>query len=470
VNIYSIKDGCQPNHANSIAYADACAARTVAQLATPIEVIGLGITGLSVVRYLLSIGIRPGVMDTRTDPAGLATLNELMPNHELHVGGLDAGRLKQAATIIVSPGLSLETPELRAAVARGADVIGDIELFARVCHAPVVAITGSNGKSTVTSMLRDMCSAADVVAYAGGNLGPPALDLLALPIPEFYLLELSSFQLEATHSLKTAASAFLNLSEDHLDRYADMNTYAAAKARIFDGAERCVVGPGVVVDVSGPLQRVERIEPSAGNFGIRIVDGRRWLADGHMTLMAIDELPVPGEHNELNALAALALGRAIGLPWKPMFAALRAFRGLRHRCELIGEAHGVRWINDSKGTNVGAAVAAVKGLASAGPIVLLAGGLGKGADFQPLADAARGRTRLVVLFGHDAPLISAALSPETKQTQVVDLQAAVRAAAAAAQPGDTALLSPACASFDMFDSFEHRGECFTVFVHQVLQS
>ena len=475
VNLYSIDRACQDTNADRSRPAWVGENLAVVPVAEPVEVIGLGVSGLSVIRYLLKAGLTPGVMDTRAAPDGLDELLRISSGLDLCFGKLDQRRLNAAKTIVVSPGVACDIAELQEAAANGAEIIGDIEVFARVAPAPVVAITGSNGKSTVTTMLRDMGLAAGRVVHAGGNLGPAALDLLELEVPDFYVLELSSFQLEITQSLKPIAAALLNLSEDHLDRYADMRAYVNAKMRIFNAAKHCITGPDIEVAAevmasagTASVQRICSGEPSAGAFGIRVIEGRRWLSDGHMTLMGADEMPVPGEHNELNALTALALGRAVELPWQPMFDALRAFRGLTHRCELVVLSDGVRWINDSKGTNVGATVAAVEGLAELGPIVLIAGGLGKGADFSLLGEAVVGRAKMVLLFGQDAQLIDAALPASVPRQFVADLQAAVHAAHAMSQAPDTVLLSPACASFDMFANFEQRGARFTELVQQVV--
>ncbi|MEM7405972.1 MAG: UDP-N-acetylmuramoyl-L-alanine--D-glutamate ligase [Pseudomonadota bacterium] len=433
----------------------------------PVEIVGLGASGVSAARFLHRNGVAAGLMDTRREPPGLAELSALGIAGGAVLGELDQQRLERAGTIILSPGLPLASPSIVAAVEAGTDVIGDIELFARHVRAPVIAVTGSNGKSTVTTMVRDMALAAGQDVRAGGNLGPAALDLCTGVEPSAYVLELSSFQLETTRSLKTSAAALLNLSEDHLDRYADMAAYAAAKARIFVGAALCVAGDQVPTPAGRAVVRFGLGVPADGDYGLRTHAGEIWLARGADRYLRAADLPVPGRHNALNALAALALGDALALPRDAMCAALRAFRGLEHRCELVSTAGGVRWINDSKGTNVGAAVAAVEGLADAGPIWLIAGGLGKGQDFGPLGAAVRGRVAEVVLLGADRALVAASLPDTVARTEVPDLRAAVQHTAAHAGPGDTVLLSPACASFDMFASYAERGTCFRALVGEV---
>jgi UDP-N-acetylmuramoylalanine--D-glutamate ligase len=426
-------------------------------------ILGLGVTGLSCTRWLTAQGRTVQVFDSRERPPGLRAA-ELVPDATVRTGSLDVELPADAARLIVSPGLSLDLPVVAAARRRGLPVIGDIELFARAVRRPVLGITGSNGKSTVTTMLARMAEAADCRALAGGNLGVPALDLLNEPEPDLYLLELSSFQLECTSSLRCEAAAVLNLSADHIDRHGSLENYAAAKARIFDGARirvvnrddaqvRSMVGAGADVVTFGYG------EPDAGHFGLRTNgDGRPWFARGATRLMPVDELRVPGRHNAANALAALALGHAAGWPLAPMLDALRHYSGLPHRTQPVGERRGVTWINDSKATNVGAAVAAIEGLP--GTLVLIAGGDGKGAEFGPLRTALSGRARAAVLLGRDREALAAALAGVCPTVLVDDMDEAVAAAAGLARAEDTVLLSPACASLDMFASYAARGEAF----------
>jgi UDP-N-acetylmuramoylalanine--D-glutamate ligase len=348
-------------------------------------------------------------------------------------------------------------------------VLGDVELFARNVQAPVIGITGTNGKSTVTSLVARMAAAAGRTVLAGGNLGEPALDLLEQPTPDLYVLELSSFQLETTYSLQLQAAVVLNVTADHLDRYASVAAYALAKSRIFARAAT------VVLNADDPLVAAMRRAPQRTvTFSIERSDADfTLLRDGAQTLLArrgeglldVARMKITGRHNAANALAALALGDAVGLPVAAMLDALVSFPGLSHRSEWIADAAGVRYIDDSKGTNVGATIAAVAGMP--GPLVMIAGGEGKGQDFTPLAPAFRGKVRHAVLIGKDAPAVAAALAGVCSTETVASMQAAVAAAARTARAGDTVLLSPACASFDMFRDYGHRGDVFAAAVREL---
>lgn len=439
-----------------------------ASTATPSRtalVVGLGRTGVSVARHLAARGWQLAVTDSRADPPGRAELERIAPAARCRFGGFDAALLGAAALVVASPGVSLAEPLLREAAARGIEVVGDIELFAREARAPVTAITGTNGKSTVTTLVGEMVEAAGLPVAVGGNLGTPALDLLAAPVPAHYVLELSSFQLETTRTLQVAAGAVLNLSADHMDRYADMPAYAAAKARLF---EHCATA---VVNVDDPWvaamprtgQRVQGFSiRGEADYMLRAAGDETWLCAHGERLLPMSALRVAGLHNAANALASLALGDAIGLPRPAMLQALRAFTGLPHRSQWVRERRGVRFVDDSKGTNVGATLAAVAGLP--GTLVLVAGGDGKGQDFTPLAGALAGRTRLAALIGRDAPQLAAALEGACPVRLCASLEQAVGVAADIAQPGDTVLLSPACASFDMFRDYAHRGAVFAAAV------
>lgn len=431
-------------------------------------VIGLGRTGLSCARYLRSRGHSVAVMDSREAPPGLAQARAELPDVALLLGGIDPAALAAANEVVVSPGVPLSEPAIRQAVAAGIPVVGDIELFARAAAAPVVAITGSNGKSTVTTLVGLIARHAGLRVAVGGNLGEPALDLLS-PETELYVLELSSFQLEATSSLAVRAATVLNLSADHLDRYADLAAYAAAKARIFAHAESAVVNRDDPAAAGLAAAVADRRgftlgSPDAGDYGIREHDGADWVARGRQPLLPVAEIRLPGLHNLSNCLAALALAEAAGLPLASAREVLRTFPGLPHRSQLVHERAGVRWINDSKGTNPGATLAALAGLVpdpDAGRAVLIAGGDAKGADFAKLGDAIAERARCAILIGRDASRIDAAVGGRVPTIHAGDLHEAVRIAAKQARPGDCVLLSPACASFDMFDDYEHRGRVFT---------
>ncbi len=430
-------------------------------------VVGLGRTGLSCARYLSARGARLAITDTRRDPPELGNLGTLADSVELRLGGLDLQLLADAGQVVVSPGIALTEPFMREARARGIEIVGDIELFARAAHAPVIAVTGTNGKSTVTTLLAEMVQAAGLKVRAGGNLGEPALNLLAGSEPDFYVLELSSFQLETTHSLALRAAAVLNVTADHLDRYARLADYATAKARIFAHCDVAVVnlddelvrampraGQAVIGFSLDPLRRAR--------FGL-LREGRRTsLARAGRPLLALDQMRLTGLHNAANALAALALGEAAGLPLEPQLAVLRTFAGLPHRMQWVADIAGVRWINDSKGTNVGATLAAVGGME--GPLIVIAGGDGKNQDFTPLAAAFRGKVRTAVLIGRDAAALAQVLEPVCVVERAESLEEAVRLAGAQAQAGDTVLLSPACASLDMFRDYTHRGAVFAAAV------
>jgi UDP-N-acetylmuramoylalanine--D-glutamate ligase len=433
-------------------------------------IVGLGKTGLSCVRYLVKQKQSVAVVDTRNVPPGIAELRAEFPQVPVYLGSLPAEILLQAKQLIVSPGLSLHEPAIAQAIQQGIPALGDIELFARKAKAPVIAITGTNAKGTVTTLVGEMLRAAGRDVRVGGNIGTPALDLLMEKEPEFYVLELSSFQLETTSSLHARAAAILNISADHLDRYNSVDSYAAAKQRIYHNCEVMVYNrddskttPNATYKVT-PKNTLSfgLNKPAVNEFGIEQNAGRFWLAFGSQQLLPVDELLIKGRHNWANALAALALGYAVGLPFDAMLVALRTFKGLAHRCEWVLERNGVNWYNDSKGTNVGATLAAIQGLGSAivGKLILIAGGLGKGADFSPLQTAVTQFVRTVILLGEDAPLFKKALAPTARVIGAATLQEAVILAQQEAKLGDCVLLSPACASFDMFRNAEERGEIF----------
>ncbi len=430
-------------------------------------VIGLGRTGLSCARFLSRQGERVTVMDSRDLPPALTQLRAELPDVEVITGGFDAQRLRTAQRLVISPGVALREPAISAAIDSGVPVVGDIELFARSAEAPVVAITGSNGKSTVTELLGAMARAAGRRVLLGGNLGTPALDLLQDESPDLYLLELSSFQLETTSSLNARAAVVLNISADHLDRYADLEEYSRAKERIYRGDGVMVVNAddARVLQMVRPERSVVRFgagHPRPGDFGLRNVNREQWLAHGDELILPVRELRIPGRHNQLNALAALALGDAIGLPLDAMSDALRSFRGLPHRTEWVAEIGGVAWYNDSKATNVGATLAALNGLE--GQVVLIAGGEGKGADFSTLCQAIAVKARAVILMGRDASLMARVLEGMAPVEYASRMDDAVALAQRWAEPGDSVLLSPACASFDMYSGFEERGRAFVAAV------
>jgi UDP-N-acetylmuramoylalanine--D-glutamate ligase len=437
-------------------------------------IVGLGRTGLSCARYLRARNWRLAVTDTRRKPpemAGLAALDPMIP---VRVGGLDARLLEGADCVVASPGVSLEEPFFVEARRRGIEIAGDIELFARAADAPVVGITGTNGKSTVTTLVGRMAERAGLRVRVGGNLGEPALDLLgaggAGAATQLYVLELSSFQLDATTSLGLKAATVLNVSPDHLDRYPSVQAYADSKARIFARCDTAVINldDPLVVAMPRPGQKTVSFSLRASigaDYAVATRDGEWWLTRRDEALLPVSAMKIKGLHNAANALASLALGDALGLAMPAMLEELSTFTGLPHRSQWVADVDGVTYINDSKGTNVGATIAAVSGMQ--GPLVMIAGGDGKNQDFAVLADAFRGKVRHTVLIGRDAAAIATALQGVCTLEMCTSLEDAVRAAAKAAQPGDTVLLSPACASLDMFRDYTHRGAVFTQAVKEL---
>ncbi len=427
-------------------------------------VVGLGATGLSCARHFRRLGLPFSVVDTRAQPPGLADFRRDFPGVPVHAGRYPPELITAASELVVSPGVALDAPLVSLAREAGVPVVGDIDLFVREAAAPVVGITGSNAKSTVTELVGQMAREAGLDVGVGGNLGTPALDLLA-PGRELYVLELSSFQLERAGDLHLAVAAVLNISADHLDRHGSMPRYHRAKHRIFRGCARAVVNPDDPLTIPLVGEGVEIVswrlgEPELSGFGLRRIEGREWLCRGFDRILPVADLTLVGRHNVANALAALAIGAAAGLAPDAMAAALRRFAGLPHRCQPVAEIAGVRYIDDSKGTNIGATIAALEGLGGGGNVVLIAGGQGKGADFSELRAAVQRHCRLVVLIGEDAPLLRRALEDGVPLAEAGSMAAAVTAAAGAARPGDCVLLSPACASFDMFSGYAHRGEVF----------
>ena len=453
-------------------------------------VIGLGDTGLSCARWLAAQGAQVSVADSREAPPHAQRLAELLPQVPLFTGPFDDARLQSPDLLVVSPGVPLADPAIARALAAGVEVVGDVELFARAIRARnarraesadagdpmrVIAITGSNGKSTVTAMCGDMCRLAGLTTCVAGNIGLPVLDALLdveqgfAPAPQVWVLELSSFQLETTSSLDANAATVLNLSEDHMDRYPDMAAYAVAKARIYNGNGVQVVNrddPRSLA-MARPDRRVVSFGldrcPTDENFGLCEDE----LCLGGDMLMPLSALPVTGLHNAANALAALALTRALGLPMEPLLRGLLHFKGLPHRVEKIAEIDGVTWYDDSKGTNVGATEAALYGMGSRRAVVIL-GGDGKGQDFTPLKAAVEANARAVLLIGRDVPLIETAIAGSGVAIhRAASLPDAVAQAHRLAQPGDAVLLSPACASFDMFRNYVHRAEVFVEAVNRL---
>ncbi|WP_421858042.1 UDP-N-acetylmuramoyl-L-alanine--D-glutamate ligase [Marinobacter salarius] len=428
-------------------------------------VVGLGKTGLSCVRYLCEKGRDVAVADSRLSPPGLDELRAEWPDLPVYLGEFDADLFAGFNELVVSPGISVAEPAIRVAADKGAVIRGDIDLFSEVADAPIIAITGSNGKTTVTTLVGEMARAAGRRVEVGGNIGTPALELLGRGA-DLYVLELSSFQLETTRELNALAATVLNVSDDHMDRYPDKMAYFQAKQRIFNGCQNAVVNLDDAL--STPMARdnlrflcfgFHRVNPDT--FSTRDDDEGTWITFGFDNLLLAEELGLMGQHNISNVMAALALGHAAGLPMDVMLETAKRFKGLPHRCEFVRRVSDVDYINDSKGTNVGATAAAIESLVPAGgKIVLIAGGEGKGADFSLLAEPVATHCRAVVLIGADAGIIATALGNRVETVNAADIAGAVHTARKLAQPGDRVLLSPACASFDMFRDYGDRGDRF----------
>lgn len=433
-------------------------------------VLGLGVTGESVVRHLAAHAPHEEIvaMDSRATTAHVSTVQRDLPRVRCLLGGFDQHVIDGARRIIASPGIAQLDELTASARTRGVAVLSDIDLFADQARAPVVGITGTNGKSTVTTLVGQLLAAAGRRVAVGGNLGTPALNLLASDV-DVYVLELSSFQLDITNNLRCVAATVLNVTPDHLDRYGDLAAYAASKQRIYGGAETAVFNRADAATVPRDSAKARSQvsfgldAPAANQFGVRVQNGRRLLCEGAADIVASDELQVRGTHNEANVLAALALVRALGgVDLQATVPVLREFAGLPHRCQPVGRIRNVEFINDSKATNEGAALAALAGVgeSSRGRIVLIAGGDGKGSDFHDLVVALPGPVRALVTIGRDGPRLGAAVGNRVAQHAAGDLATAVRLAFAAAKPGDCVLLAPACASLDQFRNFEHRGQVF----------
>ncbi|CAH1608168.1 UDP-N-acetylmuramoyl-L-alanine--D-glutamate ligase [Vibrio jasicida] len=420
-----------------------------------VVVVGLGITGLSVVKHLTKTQpqLTIKVIDTRTNPPGAERLSEQV---ELHSGGWNTEWLAEADLVVTNPGIALATPEIQSVLAKGKPVVGDIELFAWAVDKPVIAITGSNGKSTVTDLTGVLAKAVGLTVGVGGNIGVPALDLLEQDA-DLYVLELSSFQLETTSSLKLKAAAFLNLSEDHMDRYDGMADYRRAKLRIFDNAELAVVNRDdqeTFPDTDTPLVTFGSDEQA---YGLEVDGNRTWLLDHGQRVIASDELKLVGKHNLANALVVLALLKAADVDYHKSLNALKTYTGLTHRCQVVADNHGVKWVNDSKATNIASTMAALSGLESMGKLYLLVGGVGKGADFTPLKPILATLNLQLCCFGKDGddfmPLHESATRFDTMEDVIQQISSQLNT-------GDMVMLSPACASFDQFDNFMARGDAF----------
>ena len=428
-------------------------------------VVGLGKTGLSIARYLKRNDGNAIFFDSRDEPPGLDELHELFPDADVRLGKKTLP--KSVTRVITSPGVADSHPLLRKAFKKKLEVISDIELFARDAKRPFVAVTGSNGKSTVTTLLYHMCLADGRNVLAGGNLGEPALDLLAAEAPDLYVLELSSFQLQRTRQLPAAVALLLNISPDHLDWHSSEDEYREAKYRIFNEAEAAVVNraDAEAAERAAHCGRVVSFgldEPGDEQFGIREDEGEKYLACGDALLLSVRDLALYGLHNQLNALAALAAGTLLGLDRSAMLQVLVEFPGLPHRMQFVARISAVDYINDSKATNVAAAVASIESVE--GMLVLIAGGDGKGGDFSELAEAIEGKLRGAVLIGRDAEKIARALDTVMPVHFAENMESAVHMAATCAEADDTVLLAPACASLDQYDNYMARGDAFVAAV------
>ncbi|HHF3106756.1 TPA: UDP-N-acetylmuramoyl-L-alanine--D-glutamate ligase [Vibrio diabolicus] len=426
-----------------------------------VVVVGLGITGLSVVKHLRKNQpqLVVKVIDTRVNPPGAERLPE---DIQLHSGGWNTDWLSDADLIVTNPGIALATPEIQVVLEKGTTVVGDIELFAWAVQKPVIAITGSNGKSTVTDLTGVMAKAAGLDVGVGGNIGVPALDLLEHDA-DLYVLELSSFQLETTSSLKLKAAAFLNLSEDHMDRYQGMSDYRQAKLRIFNHAALAVVNRDDQETFPDAEMPLVTFGSDNQDFGLEVDGNRTWLLDHGQRVVASDELKLVGKHNLSNALVALALLKAADVNYHNALNALKNYTGLTHRCQVVADNQGVKWVNDSKATNIASTMAALSGLESTGKLYLLVGGVGKGADFSPLKPIFATLNLQLCCFGADGddfmPLHESAIRFDTMEDVIQQVSSQLK-------PGDMVMLSPACASFDQFDNFMARGDAFAALVQK----
>ncbi len=428
-------------------------------------VVGLGATGLSIARYLNRSGLDATFVDSRDEPPGIDELSEVWPDADVSLGNMQLP--KNIDRIIVSPGIADNDPLLKDARKAKIEIVSDIELFARETNAPFVAITGSNGKSTVTTLLYHMGRAAGQETLAGGNLGEPALDLLDYDTPDLYVLELSSFQLQRTDSLPAAVAVLLNVSADHLDWHASKKEYEQSKYRIFREADAAVINRADK-RAAKETKKMDNVvsfgmdQPEDGQYGIRNEDGADYLVRGDTMLIATSDMEMYGLHNQANALAALAAGELLGFEMAAMLQVLDEFPGLPHRMQFVARKGAVDFINDSKATNVAAAVASIESVN--GMIVLVAGGESKGGDFAELAAALENKLRAAVLIGTDAAAIASALDTVMPVYFAQDMEDAVLQAAAFAESDDTVLLAPACASFDQFDNYAARGDAFRAIV------
>lgn len=429
-------------------------------------ILGMGVTGISVASFLSAKGMPFDFADSRLEPPNLKQVKRDYPSAKLALGSFDKDFLASYDRLIVSPGISLDEPALIHASKKGVELLGDLELFLDYAKAPVVMITGSNGKSTVTALLGQMAIDSGLSVGIGGNIGTPMLDLLDNH-HQLYVLEASSFQLELLNDSRGAVSGLLNISPDHLDRYQDIQKYHAAKHRIFRGASKVVINredrlTRPLISTQIPMTSFGLNQPDLGSFGVLEGIEEGYLSYGIERLMLIDQVALKGKHNIANVLAALALGYSVDLPMQTMLETVKTFKGLSHRCQTVAKINSVLYVNDSKATNVGATLAALKGFGSAANknLILIAGGQAKDQDFTDLKQTVSDYVKLLILIGEDADKLGSVLKDCCQQIKTDSLEEAVAQTHQLAKTGDIVLLSPACASFDMYSGFEERGRCF----------
>ena len=428
-------------------------------------IVGLGKTGLSCFRYLSNQGLNVAITDSREEPPELLELKAEFESASVYLGQINEQVLLASDQIILSPGVSLDNKSIKLSIENNIPVFGDIELFCQKAQAPIIAVSGSNGKSTVTTIVAEMTRLAGLKTYVGGNIGIPALDLLSDSTPDLYVLELSSFQLETTYSLNAHASVVLNVSPDHMDRYSSLKDYANTKKRIYSGQGLMVLNKDEeyihsIIDSKRDTIYFSLGAPEGENFGLINHNNEVWLSQGNEKIINKNQLKIKGEHNISNALAAMALAGAVNVPTNIMADVLKNFTGLEHRCQLVREIDNVSWYNDSKATNVGACIASIKGLCELGNIILIAGGDSKGADLSGLNPIVKKYIKKVFLFGIDANKLADVMGSEVDKEFVNNMNEAVKGASKIADSDDIVLLAPACSSLDMYKNYQQRGDAF----------
>ena len=428
-------------------------------------IVGLGKTGLSCFRYLSNQGLNVAITDSREEPPELLELRAEFESASVYLGQINEQVLLASDQIILSPGVSLDNKSIKLSIENNIPVFGDIELFCQKAQAPIIAVSGSNGKSTVTTIVAEMTRLAGLKTYVGGNIGIPALDLLSDSSPDLYVLELSSFQLETTYSLNAHASVVLNVSPDHMDRYSSLKDYANTKKRIYSGQGLMVLNKDEeyihsIIDSKRDTIYFSLDAPEGENFGLINHNNEVWLSQGNEKIINKNQLKIKGEHNISNALAAMALAGAVNVPTNIMADVLKNFTGLEHRCQLVREIDNVSWYNDSKATNVGACIASITGLCELGNIILIAGGDSKGADLSGLNPIVKKYIKRVFLFGIDANKLADVMGSDVDKEFVNNMNEAVKGASKIADPDDIVLLAPACSSLDMYKNYQQRGDAF----------